>query len=410
MIRVCVCTSNEGSAEPRAPRHAAAIAAAKPNLEIVFVDCAPEGTRSSPPAELIGYPNVRVQTHTFPSRASGVVRLVLQRLWQKIVRMVFRLTRVPAGGSLSTRALGMRKDLSSVAADVYIAHNIDTLEPAAMAAQERGALLMFDSMEFHSDMGEGQTRIEKEIVHAIQRRYLPKCSLILTSSDLLADALMEEYEIKRPLPLFNVPPCVDQLSSKMESNLALYWRNAVVGLSQRGLDDALVAMTALPADVELHIQGKLPNDGGVAMRKRVAELGLQARIHIRPPYSPGDAVKEASRYHIGLCLERPGVRNHELTVSNKMFDYHMAGLAIVSSDLLPLRSVLERSHGGLLFTPGIPEDLSRKILTLYNDRAALSQFASNARRFALQAANRELEMRKFIDAFVASLSKRSATL
>ena len=399
MIRVCVCTSNEGAAEPRAPRHAAAIAELGCEFEVVFVDSAPFGYEPAPVKMFSHLSNVRRLTHRFSSRAKSILRLAVNRSRQQLGRMFFKVTGLPTAGALSAKAFGLERDLLSTNADVYIAHNVETLLPAARAASRRKAVVMFDSMEFHSDMGDGQSAIEQKIVRAVERRCLPKCALVLASSDQIADALVEEYGITRPLPLYNVPPKENETSAKPDRGLALYWRNAVIGLGQRGLDDALVALTSLPKDIALHLQGRMPIDGGKALATRIAQLGVGERVFFHAPYLPEDAVNEASQYHVGLCLERAGIRNHELTVSNKIFDYHMAGLAVVASDLPALRSVLERSGGGLLFEPGSASDLAAKILALYNDRDSLNRFATSARRFAMNEGNREAEMKKFIIAF-----------
>lgn len=405
MTRVCVCTSCEGIAEPRAPRHAAAVAGLGSDFEVVFIDSAPIGQPTSMPTVLEKYSNVVRHTHRFASRSQSPIRLAFDRIRGLCAHGWFRLTGTVTGSALSTKTIGFEKTLAEAGADVYIAHNIETLLPAGLAASRRGAMLMFDSMEFHGDMGDGQSPLERQMVHEVERKYLSKCRLVFTSSDQIADALVEEYGITRPLPLYNVPPREENLSKKPQNGLILYWRNAVIGLSQRGLDDALVAMTLLPSDVMLHLQGKLPGDNGIALRARINELGIQSRVFFHAPYSPESAVKEASCYHIGLCLERPGVRNHELTVSNKMFDYHMAGLAIISSDLPPLRAILHQSQGGLLFAPGSPTDLADKVHVLYADREKLAECSRNARQFALHSANREAEMRKFAWTFMKALGK-----
>ena len=407
MIKVCVCTSNEGAAEPRAPRHAAAIAELGSDFQVMFIDSAPIGHEPAPVKMFCHLSNVRRLTHRFSSRAKSILRLAVDRGRQQLGRIYFKVTGLPTAGALSTKAFGLERDLLATNADFFIAHNVETLLPAVRAAARRGSVLIFDSMEFHSDMGDGQSSIEQRIIRAVERHCLPKCALVLASSDQIADALVNEYRITRPLPLFNVPPEQNEISAKPDHGLALYWRNAVVGLGQRGLDEALVALTKLPEDVSLNLQGRMPRDGGDALKMRIAELGLQQRVIFHRPYSPDDAVKEASQYHIGLCLERPGIRNHELTVSNKIFDYHMAGLAIVASDLPALRSVLERSGGGLLFEPGSATDLAKKILTFYNDRESLNRFATSARQFAMREGNREVEMKKFIARFRELCSLRT---
>jgi len=397
-ITVCVCTPYEGVQEPRAPRHAAAIAKQYPAAKVFFVDCAPGGAARRPVKAFENLPNLVWQTHYFSTRAGGPFRLARDRAGAGLARFWFKLSGAVVPAALSSRVIGMERTLREIKADIYLAHNIETLLPAYRAASQRGALVMFDSMEFHSDMGESQTALERELVRAVEKICLPKCALVLASSPQLADALATEYRIDRPLPLNNTPPVAQELPAKA-AGFNLYWRNAVVGLGQRGLDDALVALTNLPVEISLHLQGRMPADGGAALKTRIAELNLTSRVVFHPPYAPEDAVKEAARHTVGLCLERKVNRNHDLTVSNKIFDYHMAGLAVIASDLPGLRGVMEASKGGLLFTPGSIEDLTAKILMLYRDPVQLGRFAQNARAFALRDGNLEKEMKVFIRVF-----------
>ncbi len=398
-FRICVCTSVEADQEPRAPRHAHWLAQSSDCVSVVFVDSAPFGAERRPVKALEEIPNVDWRTHRYATRASSPVRLGWNRIRQKFLQAKFAVTGTLSAGAFSTRAFGLERLLFDVDADIYLAHNMETLLPAFHAARRRGTLLMFDSMEFHSDMGDGQLPLEKRMTSELEKAVLPKCALVLASSKQVADALTQEYGIPRPLPLDNVPPTESELPSKPASGLALYWRNSVVGLGQRGLDDALMALTQLPEDVSLHLQGRMPADGGTELKSRISELGLGSRVIFHEPYKPEDAVKEAARHHVGLCLERKGCRNHDLTVSNKIFDYHMAGLAVVASDLPGLRGVIDRSQGGLLFAPGCADEIAKCISRLHGDIDFRETLAHNAREFALREANREQEKEKFISIF-----------
>ena len=295
--------------------------------------------------------------------------------------------------------LWLEKALYRIDADVYIAHNVDMLLPAARVARRKRALLVFDSMEFHSDSGDGQSVEEAAVIRAIEGKEFRYCSLILASSDQIADALAAQYGIERPVALYNTPPIVRNLEKMPSSGLRLYWRNGVLGFGQRGLEDALLALRALPYDVSLTLQGRLRPDGAAKLYPRIAELGLQDRVFVRAPYPPQEAVQAATAFDIGLCLERPGIRNHELTVSNKLFDYMMAGLAVVASDLPGLRSIVDKAGSGLLYEPGNPHDLTKKIMQFYCDAELRNQCASNARHFAMTRGNREVDMELFVRAF-----------
>ncbi len=398
-LRVCVCTSYRGDREPRGPRHAAALAQLGSELEVIFVDCAPAKQPSSHLEILNNLPNLTWYTHFYPHRQAGVVKLLINRVLNLIAKTLFQIFGTLHPSAFNPNIIGLERILQMTKANVYIAHNIDTLLPTARVAHNTGALLMFDSMEFHADMGDSQTQVEQQMIHALESRCLPQCKLILASSEQVADELVKEYGIQRPLPLHNVPTIEPYIPPKNDGNFSLYWRNSVIGLGQRGLDEALVALSLLPEDITLHLQGRLPFDGGKALKTRINDLGLTPRVTFHPPYAPEEAVKMAIPYTIGLCMERKGVRNHDLTVSNKMFDYMMAGLVVIASDLPSLRHVIEWSQAGLLFQSGSSDDLARQIMSLYTNHQLLSELSKNARNFALSVGNREVEMKKFTGAF-----------
>jgi glycosyltransferase involved in cell wall biosynthesis len=376
-----------------------AIAALDPKIEVTFVECVPEGGPLDSYDPFTGSANVRRETYRFAHRGAGRMQLVGEKLLRLGYRILFRLSGYLHPGALSTRFLRFGRFLNRIEADVYVAHNVETLLPVFEAAQKRGGLAMFDSMEFHSDMGDSQNELDREIITKIERRCLPQCALVLASSDEMADALSATYGIRPPLALYNVPPIDPHHHRCDHQGLSLYWRNAVLGFGQRGLQDVLAALTNLPDDIVLHLQGRLPLDGGVELRNKIDALGLAQRVFVHTPYLPPDAVRVAAEYCVGLCLEHGGIRNHELTVSNKMFDYLMGGLVVIASDLPGLRGVIERSDGGMCFEPGNAVDLAEKILELKNDLPLRLRLASNARAFALQTANREKEMARFQDAF-----------
>ncbi len=289
------------------------------------------------------------------------------------------------------------------AATCYIAHNIETLLPAARAAKRHGAGLVFDCMEYYSDMGDGQSVLEASAARRLEKRLLPTCALVIASSDDLAEALATEYGIPKPLSAYNVPAKEPTLPAKRGDGLNLYWRNSTLGFGQRGLEDILQAMLQLPPNVRLFLQGRRLADDGRGLSMRISEMGLAERVMILPPYAPEDAVKQAAVYDVGLCLERRGPKNHELTVSNKMFDYHMAGLAVVSSDLPSLARVIGRSKGGLTFRAGNPASLAEVIGKLATNPSLLAELKTNARRFAMEEANLDREMGQIVGALRAAI-------
>jgi glycosyltransferase involved in cell wall biosynthesis len=372
----------------------------------MLVDVVPEEGTTRPEPELLSRHRIARRSIRFPTRRSSIARLLFRKAAAHVHAAAFSATGHVFDGVFGDRTIGMEPFLRGLRADAYIAHNIETLAPVMRAARGR-ADVVFDCMEFYSGMGEGQSPQQSQAASAVERLYLRECALVIASSDTLADALAQEYGIERPLPSYNVPPKVESLPPRRGGGLNLYWRNSTIGFGQRGLQDVLEAMQRLPPDVRLFLQGGSGFDGGRAVRARAASLGLGERVTVLPPHAPSEAVQSAAAFEVGLCLERRGPRNHELTVSNKLFDYHMGGLAIVSSDLPALRAVIERSRGGLLFEPGDPASLALAIERLRASPALLHELQTNARRFALAEANLELELPRLSASLDAALFRRA---
>lgn len=398
-MRICVVTFH-GPTEPRAPRHAMAIKSAFPNAEVYFIYYLAE-SRNGPCNTISELKNsgVIAQPLFFPTRTSSPFRLVFRKLLNRISEVIYKLTGVITEPFFGVRTIGLTSLLKDMKANIYFAHNYETLMPAAKAAEHHGANLFFDCMEFYSDMGDGQRAVISRAILNIERRYLPLCKLILSASDELANEYARTYQIRMPYPTYNVPCRIVDLPKKKAGGLKLYWRNTVIGFGQRGLEDILCALTLLPSDVHLYLQGYLGFDNGAALKSRISELQIIEQVTILPPYTAGDAVLSAAPYDIGLCLERKGPLNHDLTVSNKLFDYHMAGLAVIAANLPGLASVIHTSRGGILYRPGDVNELVASISALRSDRARLEELQRNARAFALGVANWDVEKKRLTAAF-----------
>lgn len=400
---VCVVTSYTAAAEPRGPRHAIAAKKAFPNADVILVDMAATGALRSPEPELLRGQGILRSTLEFPSRTSGIFKLAVRKLKSRIGQAAFERLGLLNESVFGDRTQGLTRALCDIPAELYIAHNIETLLPAIRAAERHGAAIAFDCMEFYSDMGDSQRPTEAAATRILEAKHLPHCALVIASSDKMADALADQYGIARPLAAYNVPPVQNDLPLRKGGGFNLYWRNSMLGFGQRGLEDVLDALVMLPSEVHLHLQGRQTMQTKAALDERVAALGLKDRVHVLPPYAPHEAVRKAALYDVGLCLERKGPRNHDLTVSNKMFDYHMAGLAVIATDLPALADVVRRSGGGMVCQPGNSRSLAESIRLLLDAPERLAQMQNSARRFALSEANLEVEIEKIAAALRSSI-------
>ncbi len=397
-IRICVATSYGATEEPRGPRYAAELARIDPRFEITFVDCVPRGRTARVSTEFRNLQNVTSRTWFFPWRGGGQIRLLAEKIRQRMTQQSFRRHGTLRTELLSTRAIGLEKMLIAERADLYFGFNIDTLLPVSDAARMAGVPFMFDCQEIHSEMAHDQSATERAVIQAVQRRCLPDCALVLAASPQAAAYIEREFGISGVLPLLNAAPTEDLPPYEPVGDFSLYWRNSTVDLGLRGLDDILRAMPMLPGGIRLYLQGRPPIKRG-RVERVISDLGIGERVTILPPYRIEDAVKTAVPYTVGLSLESPASINMNLTSTNKFFEYAMAGLAIVSTRTEGLRHLIDAAELGLVYEPGDAADLARQVMRLYEDRDLLARMRRNARDYALREGNLAFQLQGFRKAF-----------
>jgi glycosyltransferase involved in cell wall biosynthesis len=78
------------------------------------------------------------------------------------------------------------------------------------------------------------------------------------------------------------------------------------------------------------------------------------------------------QYDVGLALERPDHQNYSRTVTNKVFSYLLAGLAVAATDTPGQREVLDQvPTAGFLYPAGNSTVLAEKLGNWINNPALL---------------------------------------
>ena len=94
------------------------------------------------------------------------------------------------------------------------------------------------------------------------------------------------------------------------------------------------------------------------LRSEVARRGLDDRVTVADPVSPEHLVQALAAFDVGIVIDRPVALNNALGFPNKLFEYLMAGLAVVVPNLRTMGAFVEREGVGLVFEPGRPESLA----------------------------------------------------
>lgn len=259
-------------------------------------------------------------------------------------------------------------------ADMYIAHNLQNLPVAARAAATGAAGVGFDVEDYHLDEDAGDPPWLQGAKTRLMRTYVPRCRYLTTTSEAMADAIVESLGVARPHVIRNVFPLNLRDRVPSPSNrprvsehgvaYSAYWFSQVVGLD-RGLQDFVRVMQRLVHPVSLHLRAHCPDKVRRALLRLAREHGVADRIRFDARIDPDALVPDAARHDFGLALEQPLNRNKELTISNKLFLYLLAGVLPIATTTIGQREVMRELSGhGIEYEPGDVDGLSRRVNAL----------------------------------------------
>lgn len=224
-------------------------------------------------------------------------------------------------------------------ADLYIAHYVAALPAAARAAARHGAAYAFDAEDFHpGDLPDTpEHALEKDLIRAIEARYLPGAAYVSAASPMIAEAYAETYGIARPVVVLNVFPKANAPAGPTRRGSArpgpsLYWFSQTIGPG-RGLETALKAIAQAASRPHLYLRGT-PATGYEAYLRDLAEQdGTASRLHILKPAPPDDLERLGAAFDLGFIGEVEATHNRRIALTNKLFSYILGGVPCLASDI-----------------------------------------------------------------------------
>ena len=164
----------------------------------------------------------------------------------------------------------------------------------------------------------------------------------------------------------------------------------------RGLDMVLQALARSP-EVQLTLVGDGPERP--ALESLARALGVAARVTFRG-WMGGPARLEALwTADVGLIPHRVSYFT-QTTEPNKLFDYMLCALPVLSTPLAPVATVINAERCGMIADPS-PEAWAAAITALAADRDASASMGARGRRAVLERYNWERESRQVLDAVAA---------
>ena len=267
-------------------------------------------------------------------------------------------------------------------ADVYHAHDLNTLPAAALAARDHRARLIYDAHELYTEISTLSPR-ERRIWRVVERLLIGRANGVVTVCESIADELRRRYRIERPMVLLNCPEAPSEPippgNSLLRAELGLDAREPIVlyhggFMPNRGLP-ALVRAGALLDSGVIVLMGWGSLEPQLAAL--IEELQLHARVRLAAPVPQTKLLRYVAGADVGVIPYEPVGLNNTFTTPNKLFDYMAVGLPIAASRLPELERFVDGLGVGVTFAQATPTLIAEAIRDLLNDPDRAAAMRSN---------------------------------
>ncbi len=292
--------------------------------------------------------------------------------------------------------------------DLIHANDLDTLPVAFLAGKLLRAKIVYDSHELWPDVNANLRGISGKIASQLQTFIARRIDGVITVNEYLGNVMAQRMSIKPPLVVLNAPylrghekiqpgEWIQQFRGK---KIALYLSRYI---PHRGIWDVIESAKYLPEDIVVVFRGYGPLEN--EMRKRVTEANLDNKVFFLPPVPMEEIVSASMGADVALVLYDPVHDSHRNVSPNKLFQYMMAGVPVVCSDMVFLRKMVTELNIGELYTPGNAESLASAIANVVSDKKRHQEMVSHCLHYREQFCW-EVEGKKLIDLYQTLLCER----
>jgi len=295
-------------------------------------------------------------------------------------------------------------------ADLFIAHSEAGMAVAADLLK-MGKSVGVDMEDWFSEdlLPEARKSRPIKLLRALEGKILCKGSFKTCTSHAMAEALALEYGCDPPGVICNAFCWSDRTSidglvkDRRDRQLpSIHWYSQTLGAG-RGLDDLLAALSHLTHKAEVHLRGR-PAIGFADWIREHTPENWRNVVFVHDLVSDNELLSRVAEHDIGFAGEQKYCRSRDLTVTNKILHYLLAGLAIVASDTTGQQEVAQQANGAVdLYRAGDAHDLAHKLNRLLSSPSELAKAKESALAAAKKTFCWELQVPRLLGAINAAL-------
>jgi glycosyltransferase involved in cell wall biosynthesis len=225
----------------------------------------------------------------------------------------------------------------------------------------RDIKIVYDAHEYETEIN-GLSGIQKRLTKILEKYLIRYVDKTITVSEAIADEYVRLYDIKRPSLVLNTPPYKkiekrdifrDSLGIDKEDTIFLYQGGLSGGRgieilidTFRLLDESSVVVFMGYGELEEDIRGASKEYNNIYFHKAV---------------SPDILLEYTCSADFGISTIEDSCLSYRYCLPNKVFEYLMAELPVIVSNLYEMRRLVEKNSIGVVAKENTPQGLKEAI-------------------------------------------------
>jgi len=278
----------------------------------------------------------------------------VKRTIKKIFNRYFRLHK------LKFNMLFVRKAKDS---DIIHCNDLYTLPMGVMVKKlyNKNVKIVYDAHEYETEVNglSGNKKRFRKIMERILIHYADK---VICVSDAIANEYVRLYGIEKPALVLNTPPYqIVEKKNFFREKLGID-ENQTIFLYQGGLSKGRGIEILLETFKKTDPSNIIVFMGYGPLEALVIEAATQYdNIYFYEAVSPSVLLGYTSSADFGILFYENNCLNHYYCSPNKMFEYLMAGIPVIASNLYEMKRLVENNKIGIVAKDNTPEGLKEAI-------------------------------------------------
>lgn len=264
-------------------------------------------------------------------------------------------------------ALKLTKRLFKQKSDIYFASDLYSLPFCTIVAKLKRKKVFYDSREVYTEIPAlNDKKIVKTLMRIIEGHYIKKCDYIVTTGKMDSLYIENLYKLHStdvlrnlPLPVNNLTPVnyKDKFENYNGGKIILYQGIIVLG---RGIETYFEVLKKYEKSYLVLLGG---GEHEEYYKNLSVEMGVDKKVYFAGKVSQKELLNYTAGADVGLSLIDNISTNNFYALPNKLFEYIMAGLPVIVSDMPQMKEIVENYKVGAV----IPEGDEEQIIKVLKD-------------------------------------------